>query len=128
MEKKYSGGWDKRLPVSDWQIFLKNKFCYQFTNKKTRKVTNFGLNTISGSKIMQKKQGSWYKVPPPPPPPELIGLNLAGFVAIEFNLTGSSSYMTFSMSFSNFITTDSIVFCVRVNSIFVSEIACVSFF
>ena len=106
-------------------MFLKNKFCYQFTNKKTRKVTNFGLNTISGSKIMQKKQGSWYKVPPPP---ELIGLNLAGFVAIEFNLTGSSSYMTFSMSFSNFITTDSIVFCVRVNSIFVSEIACVSFF
>ena len=40
-------------------------FCYKFTNKKTGKVTKFGLNTISGSKTMQKKPGSWYKVPPP---------------------------------------------------------------
>ena len=37
------------------KFFLKKIFCYQFTNKKNRKSHKFGLNNISGSNIMQKK-------------------------------------------------------------------------
>ena len=55
---------EKTIQVGETKGFLYQigKFCYQFTNKKTGKVTKFGLNTISGSKVMQKKKGSWYKV------------------------------------------------------------------
>ena len=57
-------------------FFGKKKIGYQFTNRKTGKVTKFGLNTNSASKIMQKKTGSWYKVPPPPPGANRVNIHI----------------------------------------------------